>query len=581
MIADDRGGGATTANNAASSRRVISQMYDQSSSVASESDAAGDDDDDDDEEKEEAVGAKITMLGRTTKQMSKQVGGIASHKSPVLSLGDYILKPLKLSGEQHRRHRDDARDDDDDDGGGGGATTTTIATKISPAEDGGGRGAGGRGAGEEEDVTKRYRGVREIAFYEALQFASTLPSDLGSRHLAAMGAPPKNATRTTRRDNDGDLGAQALGDDDAYDHRAIRHLLSLRGIGPEDSDDAHRPPTGGAAAAASLVRSCRHPCPGGRRRRGRGRGLPGAAAPAGVGGSVLSDLGRHLDAAALLAAVCAGDPAVSRGLRAYDGAWSALIGEMEALGRMMPFVSSYFGIVDSEELGGFDDGGDDPPSPSSTTRRRSSRAKRRPHLLLRNLTVPYRKPNIIDIKMGTRTFEPTAPESKKITEAAKYPQQVEFGFRIVGMGVHLPSSDDGGKYEYWDKSFGVGLKTKDDVVRALSTFFQCEGGARGEPRISRVLSSVVEQLTRIKVWFETENSSLAFYASSILIAYEGNRHDGEVAHHASEVKPVVKIIDFAHVCRQTGEDGGYLKGVLNLLEILDEIWGYHISVGSD
>jgi hypothetical protein len=579
MIADDRGGGATTANNAASSRRVIGQLYDQSSSVASESDEAGEDDDDDDEEKKEAVEAKMTMLGRTTKQMSKQVGGIASHKSPVLSLGDYILKPLKLSGEQHRRRRDDARDDDDDDGdgddGGGGATTTTT--------EGGGRGAAGGG----EDVTKRYRGVREIAFYEALQFASTLPSDLGSRHLAAMmGAPTKEATATTPRGWD---DGRALGDgDDAYDHRAIRHLLSLRGIGPEDSDDSHRPPAGGAAAAAassaaSSVRSCRHPCPGGRRRRrGRGRGPPGAAALAGVGGSVLSDLGRHLDAAALLAAVCAGDPAVSRGLRAYDGAWRALIGEMEALGRMMPFVSPYFGIVDSGGLvGGFDDGGDDPPTPPSTTRRRSSRAKRRPHLLLRNLTVPYRKPNIIDIKMGTRTFEPTAPESKKITEAAKYPQQVEFGFRIVGMGVHLPSSDDGGKYEYWDKSFGVGLKTKDDVVRALSTFFQCEGGARGEPRISRVLSSVVEQLTRIKVWFETENSSLAFYASSILIAYEGNRNDGEVAHHTSEVEPVVKIIDFAHVCRQTGEDGGYLKGVLNLLEILDEIWGDHISVGSD
>ena len=74
---------------------------------------------------------------------------------------------------------------------------------------------------------------------------------------------------------------------------------------------------------------------------------------------------------------------------------------------------------------------------------------------------------------------------------------------------------------------------------------------------------------------------MAFYASSILIAYEGNRLDGEVAHHTSEVEPVVKIIDFAHVCRQTGEDGGYLKGVLNLLEILDEIWGDHISVGSD
>lgn len=186
--------------------------------------------------------------------------------------------------------------------------------------------------------------------------------------------------------------------------------------------------------------------------------------------------------------------------------------------------------------------------------------------MLQNLTAPFSKPNIIDIKMGTRTFEPTAPPSKQMSEAAKYPQQVEFGFRIVGMGVH---SDDG-KYKYWDKSFGVGLKTRDDLTRALATFFPCDNAARGTSTC-RVLSCVIDQLTQLYDWFEKENSSLSFYASSILIAYEGRYHDENVNTRQTSNDPVVKMIDFAHVCRQTGADEGYLKGIRNLLEILDAI----------
>ena len=183
--------------------------------------------------------------------------------------------------------------------------------------------------------------------------------------------------------------------------------------------------------------------------------------------------------------------------------------------------------------------------------------------MLQNLTTPFSQPNIIDIKMGTRTFEPTAPLSKQISEAAKYPQQVEFGFRIVGMAVH---SDDG-KYNYWDKSFGVGLKSRDDVTKALATFFLCDEAARGGTGTCRVLSRVIEQLTQICDWFEKENSSLSFYASSILIAYEGSCHDENITRQTSN-DPVVKMIDFAHVCRQTGADEGYLKGIHNLLDIL-------------
>jgi len=86
-------------------------------------------------------------------------------------------------------------------------------------------------------------------------------------------------------------------------------------------------------------------------------------------------------------------------------------------------------------------------------------------------------------------------------------------------------------------------------------------------------------LTQIKDWFETGNSSLAFYASSILIAYEGFRHIDVACQTSNE--PVMKIIDFAHVCRQAGVDDGYLKGVRTLLKILNEIKSNQLSNRSD
>ncbi|KAL3793903.1 hypothetical protein ACHAW5_007066 [Stephanodiscus triporus] len=486
-------------------------MYDQSSSVG-ESDADRASEDYVDDENDEAVedlpaedAAKIPRLGQTTKQMSKQVGGIASHKSPVLALDRYILKPLKLDG--------DARD---------GGTTATAANVHGESMKG-------------EDYTKKFRGVREVAFYEAMQFASSLPSDLDSRHLAEV-PNVRNGGSLDGRDRGGVL-----------DGRAALYLLSLS-------------EAGSTTATGWPIRSCRHPCAGHHRRV---RGPSTALAKI---DSMMSYLRRCFDAASLVAAYYVEDPVVASGVRSYERAWRALIGEMCALRRLHSFTSPYYGVVDSEGLG---------RDRSAPPRRRSMQM---PHLLLQNLTTPFRQPNIIDIKMGTRTFEPTAPLSKQISEAAKYPQQDEFGFRIVGMCVHLPSSD-GSKYKYWDKSFGVSLKTKEDLTRALTTFFQCEEETRGGGRICHVLSCLVEQLTQIKDWFETGNSSLAFYASSILIAYEGNRHI-DIAFQTSN-EPVMKIIDFAHVCRQTGPDEGYLKGVCTLLEILNEIKSNQLSNRSD
>jgi len=345
----------------------------------------------------------------------EQVGGIASHKHEVLGFEKYILKPLRL-------------------------------TTVDSHKDG------------IKDMTKSHRGLREVAFYEALHAAASTPSSA---------------------------------DIEASEHKRI--LLSRLGF---------------------------------------------------------------FDYMILLSAYYAGDSVVTSSLQSYKKAESTLTKEAKELRKLSAFTSPYFGVLLLDR--------DDQETDIH-------------HLLLQNLTIPFQKPNIIDIKMGTQTYEPSAPPSKQKREVAKYPQQFEIGFRIVGMKLYFPSANGGGGggYKCLDKSFGINLKTKNDVIQALMTFFQCDNNHIITLYTKHVLSSVIKELTLLKKWFKEENSTLAFYASSILIVYdaEDNTMTSQNDHRFCQQDPTVKVkmIDFAHVCRCSGGDKGYLKGITTLLAILQEI----------
>lgn len=426
------------------------------------------------------------MLGQTPKQMSMQVGGIASHKSMVLKLDQYILKPFgtTVTAEEFRKKKQQQQEQD------------TLSTPQDDTAKG----------GTDEDVTKTFRGVREMAFYEALEFADSL----------------------------------------SYSHEDVKYKLEML------IRDKYKLYT--LSGVASLIWSCRYPCTGHPIRKKTN----------------VNKMYYSIDAIMLLMAYFTGDSAVNRSMESYIVAWHMLIKEMHALKKLSNLTSPYFGVVDSEALGQ-----QQQPHQHQSPLQQSTMVMQRPHLLLLNLTAQFRKPNIIDIKMGTQTYEPLAPYNKQVREISKYPQQQEFGFRIVGMGVHLPS----GEYKHWDKNYGVSLTTMDEVTNALSTFFRCNNNEAVvakvvndlQQHIGNTLSVVIDKLNQIKDWFEVDNPSLAFYASSILIVYEGDyiQGDDEKIMSSNNEEPVVKIIDFAHVCRQTGTDMGYITGVCNLIDIVE------------
>lgn len=433
-------------------------------------------------------------------QMKMQVGGIAAHKRPMMALDNFILKPLSFS-DMHTHlgivNKHKFKDDE----------TATNGIGNNQELNGVEHAAHGRIKDGVIDTAKSFRGIREVAFYETLAYASSIPSLL-----------------PVVRNND-----HLCNNEKAEISWAVLRLLSLYKNGASACSMQQ-------SSYSTLVDFCRHTF---------------AMCHLHRYWSNSFHLG-HFETMVLVAAYCAGDPVVVPRIQSYARAWRALINELEALKQLTQFTAPYFGVVHLDGLEGYD----------------KNQPMQNPHLLLQNLTAPLSQPNIIDIKMGTRTYEPTASFSKQISQAAKYPRQFKNGFRIVGMGIHMPD----GTYRYWDKRFGVSLKREDDVIAALMAFFHCNNATSDKEYIRFILGCVIQQLNQIKHWFEEINSSLSFYASSILIAYE-NSGQGEDVTFSTRNRPIVKMIDFAHVCRWNGGDFGYLKGVRNLLKILYEIHG--------
>ena len=237
---------------------------------------------------------------------------------------------------------------------------------------------------------------------------------------------------------------------------------------------------------------------------------------------------------------CIGDSTVGNCVKTYRLALRCIKEELLVMKQIARHTASYLGAVDLDGQG------------------------KSCHLILDNLTLPYDRPNVMDLKVGRQVYEPAATISAQQHKVAKYPEQSAIGFRIVGMKAYSPSSPNGhDDYEIWGKPFGKGLRTKEDALEALRIFFLASSGTMS-PYTKRIILSVVDQLVEIRDWFRY-NSTLAFYASSILIVYEGNKTVRE------KIDPDVKMIDFAHVCRDDEEHSGrqgYLYGIESLTEML-------------
>lgn len=189
-----------------------------------------------------------------------------------------------------------------------------------------------------------------------------------------------------------------------------------------------------------------------------------------------------------------------------------------------------------------------------------------PHIVLSDLTLGYRNPCVIDIKMGRQTFEPTASREKKDREIKKYPHQHEIGFRITGLKVW---DEKVNMYHYKNKAFGRSI-IPEQVVQALAFFFQ-----NGIEIRTDVISGLIPRLKGLLKWMKVQNR-YKFYCSSILVVYDGSKN------YADETDICrFAMIDFAHVIASDEVDHDYVYGLENLIAKLQVILDITNSNDSD
>lgn len=195
-----------------------------------------------------------------------------------------------------------------------------------------------------------------------------------------------------------------------------------------------------------------------------------------------------------------------------------------------------------------------------------------PHLVLQDLVSSRLRPSIIDVKIGSRTWYPEAPDDyvQKCLQKDRETTSLSLGFRISGLQIY--GSKESG---YWKPEKKLVLNfSMEDVRLVLQKFVSSNtfSGSDLEPdccfasTVYGGSAGILAQLLELKAWFE-DQTIYHFNSCSVLMMYEkeailkGGSSDAEV-----------KLIDFAHVMEGGGViDHNFLGGLCSLIKFISEI----------
>lgn len=235
-------------------------------------------------------------------------------------------------------------------------------------------------------------------------------------------------------------------------------------------------------------------------------------------------------------------------------------------------------------------------------------------VVLGNSAYGFKKPNILDLKLGVRLWADDAAEAKKIKfdKIAQETTHKNFGFRVAGMRVYKGSEDatelDDEGYKSYDKDYGRSKVNDDNLVSEIRKFvFNSTAGIDEDlgKAVCKAFASSVQNVEDVLTQHETR-----MYSASLLFLFEG---DGEALREAIEknnsvlsdaqiakrvdsgisledeeaeeelaqlidsLPPTfaVKLIDFAHATWVPGEgpDENMLKGVRSIKDIFKGLAG--------
>ncbi|PSS05117.1 inositol polyphosphate kinase-domain-containing protein [Coniella lustricola] len=149
-------------------------------------------------------------------------------------------------------------------------------------------------------------------------------------------------------------------------------------------------------------------------------------------------------------------------------------------------------------------------------------------IALDNAAYGFKRPNIMDVKLGRRLWADDAPLEKKrrFDKISKETTHYDLGFRISGMRVYKGSENaeelDDEDYKIYDKDFGRNNVTKENVVDSLRRFIYNSTAGIDDDYARAVAVAFRRDLEHIRDVLESEESRM--YSSSLLFVFEG---DGE------------------------------------------------------
>ncbi|KAI9827180.1 MAG: hypothetical protein M1832_005317 [Thelocarpon impressellum] len=217
-------------------------------------------------------------------------------------------------------------------------------------------------------------------------------------------------------------------------------------------------------------------------------------------------------------------------------------------------------------------------------------------IVLSNATAGFKRPNILDLKLGAKLYDESADAAKRARFDAIAAETTtgSLGFRIAGMKVYHGASFankpgfDAEGYKVFDKMFGRSFSA-DNIKQGLEEYLLVPS-AGVTPALSRpVLTRFAAEVAGIQAMLAAEESRMV--GASILFVYEGDGAALSTALSASpSTKPGpdeegdedeetaaraynVKMIDFAHAAFVPGQgpDENVLVGVRNVARLFGEL----------
>jgi len=245
---------------------------------------------------------------------------------------------------------------------------------------------------------------------------------------------------------------------------------------------------------------------------------------------------------------------------------------------------------------------------------KDKRIKTTQAIVLENCTHGYKKPNVLDAKLGVRLWADDAPLQKRqrFDAIAAETTHANYGCRIAGMRVYQGSHDktelNEDDYRVYDRDYGRTQVNNDTFVDAVRKFVFNNAAGIDDALGKAVCGGFAQDLKRIEEILEKHESRM--YSASVLFVYEGHGETLEAAieknntlverietfefktsridsgivmtEYSEEEEEItitfpkvytVKLIDFAHAKWVPGEgpDENTLTGVRSLRRIFEEL----------